>query len=205
MAGGGGLLWFLLKLKNRKPETVERDDKGLHYELVVDEGGYKETISASTDVVRLYQNGFVRRSIHDVVSPVRDPGVDSLSFQHRGQRVHKVTKETLEYFWAPEYQDLILDEVGRRAFSIERLSFKQNNKWRLNDGTQTLSVTMKDETFQKKVDNNEISFAKGDTLMCELRTMQWHSTDGIKSSYEVLKVLKHIPARQLPLLDEPFA
>ena len=40
--------------------------------------------------------------------------------------------------------------------------------------------------------------------MCELRTMQWHSTDGIKSSYEVLKVLKHIPARQLPLLDEPF-
>ena len=128
---------------------------------VVDEGGYKETISASTDVVRLYQNGLVRRSIHDVVSPVRDPGVDSLSFQHRGQSVHKVTKENLEYFWAPEYQDLILDEVGRRAFSIERLSFKQNNKWRLNDGTQTLSVTMKDENIPKESRQQRDLFRKG--------------------------------------------
>ena len=38
----------------------------------------------------------------------------------------------------PEYQDLLLDEERRPAFSIVSLAFKENNKWRLTDRTEHL-------------------------------------------------------------------
>ncbi len=60
---------------------------------------------------------------------------------------------------------------------------------------------MKDAAFQSKVDNNEIAFAKGDILLCDLRTIQWQVEDGVKTENEVVKVVSHMLARQLPLID----
>lgn len=98
--------------------------------------------------------------------------------------------------------DLILDEVRQYAFSIVSLAFKEDNKWRLTDGQNTFSVSMKDETFQHRVDNNDVAFAKGDVLVCDLRTIQWQVEEGVKSEYEVVRVVAHRPARQLYLFEE---
>ena len=92
--------------------------------------------------------------------------------------------------------------MRRYAFSIVSLAFKEDNKWRLTDGQNTFSVLMKDEAFQYKVDNNDIAFAKGDVLVCDLRTVQWQVEDGVKSEYEVVRVVTHRSARQLYLFEE---
>lgn len=60
---------------------------------------------------------------------------------------------------------------------------------------------MKDVAFQHRVDNNEVSFAKGDILLCDLRTVQWQVQSGVRTEYEVVKVIKHTPARQLSLFQ----
>ena len=56
--------------------------------------------------------------------------------------------------------------------------------------------------FQLRVDNNHVAFAKGDVLVCDLRTIQWQVEDGVKSEYEVVRVVSHRPARQLSFLDD---
>ena len=99
-------------------------------------------------------------------------------------------------------QDLILDEVRQYAFSIVSLAFKEDNKWRLTDGHNTFPVLMRDEAFQRRVDNNDVAFAKGDVLVCDLRTIQWQVQDGVKSEYEVVRVVDHRHARQLYLFEE---
>ena len=104
-------------------------------------------------------------------------------------------------FDIPESQEQLLDETRRQAFSIIGLSFKEDNKWRLTDGENTFSVSMKDATFQQRVDNNQEIFAKGDVLVCDLRTVQWQVEGGIKTEYEVIKVVNHRPARQLVLFE----
>ena len=101
-----------------------------------------------------------------------------------------------------EHQDLVLDEVRKYAFSIVSLAFKEDNKWRLTDGQNTFSVSMKDAAFQHRVDNNDVAFAKGDVLVCDLRTIQWQVEDGVRSEYEVIRVVAHRPARQLYLFEE---
>ncbi len=102
----------------------------------------------------------------------------------------------------PTYEEMLLDEVRRYAFSIVNPAFKEDNKWRLNDGQNTFSVLMKDAAFQHRVDNNDIAFSKGDVLVCDLRTIQWQVEDGVKSEYEVVRVVAHRPARQLYLFEE---
>ena len=62
---------------------------------------------------------------------------------------------------------------------------------------------MKDSAFQKRVDNNQEAFAKQDVLVCDLRTIQWQAEEGVKTEYEIIKVIEHRPARQLVLFDEP--
>ena len=119
-----------------------------------------------------------------------------------GERERTATQLRAGAFDVPEYQNLILDEVGRYAFSIVKLAFKEDNKWRLNDGQNTFSVLMKDAAFQHRVDNNDVAFSKGDVLVCDLRTIQWQVEDGVKSEYEVVRVVAHRPARQLYLFEE---
>ena len=61
---------------------------------------------------------------------------------------------------------------------------------------------MNDVAFQRRVDNNQEAFAKGDVLICDLRTVQWQVEGGIKTEYEVVKVVNHRPARQLILFED---
>ena len=137
-----------------------------------------------------------------MVKPVKEPGIDRFMLREAGRTIQEVTKSDVEAFDVPEYQDLLLDEERRHAFSIVSLAFKENNKWRLTDGQNTFSVWMKDDAFQRRVDNNDIAFAKGDVLVCDLRTIQWQVEDGVKSEYEVIKVVTHRPARQLSFFYE---
>ena len=50
------------------------------------------------------------------------------------------------------------------------------------------------------LNENQISFSKGDILFCRVRTKQWSTTQGLKTEYEVLEVLDHKPpSRQIPM------
>lgn len=101
----------------------------------------------------------------------------------------------------PEIKEPILDQMSQMAFSLVSLAFKEDYKWRLTDGQVVYSVPIKDPVFLKRVNNNELAFAKGDVLFCDLRTIQWQVEDGVKTEYEIFKVIDYKPARQLPLID----
>ncbi len=191
----GGVFWLIKRLRGRKPQVTKIDDS--RYELTVDD----ETYEAPIELLRLYRDVAVRRNIQDMLNPVKEPGIDRFMLRDAGRTVEEVTKEDVGAFEAPDDQELILDEVRRQAFSIVSLTFKENNKWRLTDGQNTISVAMNDGAFQNRVDNNEVVFAKGDVLLCDLRTIQWQVEDGVKSEYEVVRVVKHRTARQLMLLE----
>jgi hypothetical protein len=104
-------------------------------------------------------------------------------------------------FVAPTFEDeLIISDEWTAAFSVVALTFKNGNRWRLYDGQNTMSVTIEDEAFIRRVNDNEIAFAKGDLLVCRVRIDQWRTGDCLRTEYAVLDVLKHrAAARQLAL------
>ena len=200
LIGGGGLgtgIFALIKwLRGRRPQVTKINESLYRFTV---EG---ETYEVPIELLRLYQDVQVRRNLQDMVRPVREPGIDRLEFREGNRTVEEVTEDDVMAFDAPTYEELILDDVRQYAFSIVSLAFKEDNKWRLTDGQNTFSVLMKDEAFQHRVDSNDVAFAKGDVLVCDLRTIQWQVEDGVRSEYEVVRVVKHRSARQLSFFDE---
>lgn len=198
IAGGftGGLIWLIKKLKGKKPDKVTDLKNG---NVRLDFEG--ETFEVPLKLLRLYQDIGVRTATRKILKPLESKGIDSFSVKEKEKEILRVEKEFLSCFDVPEIEDEILFEsVHDAAYSIISLAFKDDNKWRLHDGNSTISVTIKDEDFLKKVDDNQVSFSKGDVLLCRVSTVQYRSDSGLKSEYTVLKINEHRKgARQIQL------
>ena len=115
LVGGGGLaggIFALIKrLRGRKPHLTKINES--LYTFTVDD----ETYEVPIELLRLYQDAAVRRNIQDMVKPVKEPGIDRFMLREAGRTIQEVTKSDVEAFDVPEYQDLLLDEERRHAFS----------------------------------------------------------------------------------------
>jgi hypothetical protein len=192
-----GSLFAIIKWVNRRKPKLNKINDEL-YTLEIN----NETYELPIQLLRLYQDTSIRHAVADILRPVKEEGIDRIRILEKKQPIQEVTKDEVDAFDYPGGQEQIVENVSRIAFSIIGLSFKEDNKWRLTDGDNTFSVSMKDADFQRRVDNNQEAFAKGDVLLCDLRTIQWQIEGGIKTEYEVIKVVNHRPARQLVLFDE---
>lgn len=195
-------LFAVLKWLRGRPITrvdIDKDVAVIHVE--------EDLLEIEVKVLALLRSVAVRRATEKMLEPLSRPGVDELVIGDDEAFVVRVTNDEREWFTAPDAQEeLLVDETRKMIFSIVSLAFKEDNKWRLHDGANTIHAVISDASFLARVDSNQIAFAKGDVLICEVRVRQWQTSSGAKTEYEVTKVLEHrMPGRQLsfPGIDEP--
>lgn len=203
-AGGGayGLIGLVKKLQGGNPDTVTD----------LDDGTVKLTKNNISFIVpfkswTLYQNMPVREAISSFADIVNRPEIESAEWCRDDGKTEPVliSKSEARYFAAPEpLEEVIVDDTHTAAYSIVSLAFKEDNKWRLHDGNNTISATIEHEEFIKKVNENEIAFAKGDVLICKVNVRQTRDKKGLHTEHKVLEVLEHKSAQpaaqQLSLL-----
>jgi hypothetical protein len=196
-AVAGSLLWLIKTLKGRPPDSVEKLS-GNMMRLTIGAESYEVPL----ELLRLYQDVATRNALQKLVEePLSKPGITSFTVKKDMRVVASVSQEEAVFFAKPRLLDEVLvEQVRRSAFSIISLAFKEENKWRLYDGNTQISAAIEDEDFLQRVDSNQLSFSKGDILICDVRVVQKRTTDGLKTDYVVERVVEHIPgARQLPL------
>jgi hypothetical protein len=197
---GGGLIWLVRQLRGKQPHKIERLSPGM-VRLHVD----GETHDVPLRLLRAYQEVSVRAALERVVyQPLQQAGIDEVRFDSGGIEQERVAKADADFFKAPTVPDQVLiDDTRQAAYTIISLSFKEDNKWRLHDGSSPISATIEDEDFLKRVDTNVIRFAKNDVLVCLVHFQQKQTAKGLSTEHVVKKVLRHIPApRQLGLLPD---
>jgi len=199
IGGTTGLIWLIKKLRGKQPDKVT--DLKTGYIRIEFEG---QSFDVLLSLMRLYQDLGVRAAISKALKPLETPGIDSFNIKAKKQVIETVDKDSYAYFKTPSLGDELLKEYEYdTAYSIISLAFKEDNKWRLFDGNSTISAAINDDDFIKKVNNNLISFTKGDILICTVKVTQFKTDSGLKTEYEVLKVKEHkVAARQIPLLFE---
>lgn len=161
-----------------------------------------EPLETPAGVADLYQDVGVRKAFEKTVEPLKQEGIDYFGTTPPGQDRYVVAeKADVPYFKAPPAVPQVLQETEEeRFFSISSLSFKEDNKWRLHDGSGTVNVLVLDKKFLSRVDANVIRFAKGDMLRIKLRTKQFSTDEGVKTEYEAVEILEHVKAvKQIPL------
>ena len=157
--------------------------------------------------LRLYGDISVRVAIENVVvAPLSKEGIERFDVRDEdGAEVASVGKADLPSFVRPEMPDEpIVDDTRRAAYSIISLAFKEDNKWRLSDGTSQINAKIEDRVFLDRVEANQVAFSKGDILICDVKITATQTAAGLKTDYVVEHVIEHRPAlRQLRLFDDP--
>lgn len=198
--GAVGVLKFIKWVAGRKFKSVtELADGNVKIEI------QSESVIISKNVLNLFLNTTVRNEAYNILKPLERDGINA--FKVIGEKNEEVYfTEDLKYFVPPESDKfLLIDDKRQQAFTIVSLSFKEENKWRLSDGQNTISARIVDEEFILKVSQHDLEFGSGDSLLCEVRVEQWQTAKGLQTEYTIEKVIKLVKAaRQIALpLEKP--
>ena len=132
---GSGLFQLVKFAKKRKPTrvvTIERTHR-VRVEFDGDEAIEVDQIAAL-----LFDNPGARRSLAKVTAPLSNEGIEEIEFLRGGVQTFKAEKADAESFDVPSD---IGDELVSESDRIVRIvspSFKDGNKWRVHDGSQTI-------------------------------------------------------------------
>lgn len=187
-ASGVGLFIWLKKLKGRAITKVAPTKEG--YEISV-EG---ETFVISADVYRLSSDIRIRSCVETITKPLQQDGIEGFEVRERKETILTISKDEEKFLRADVNMGEeipISEHEFDKHFTIVTLTFKEGNKWRLNDGSGTINAIFLDEEFVKRIDNSEIAFTKGDILFCRVRLKEYKTNGILKNEYEILRVLEH--------------
>lgn|GEM_PF-163486 len=202
VAGGGWTLFKLIKkMRGKSPKKTQRLENGNVSMEFENDDGVVEEAEVAPEVAALYADKPVRLAADRTVEPLRREGINSLSIKQNDTLVPIVNREDTPCFSITAAQPVdapVSESEAERVLAIVSLSFKEDNKWRLSDGSATLSVKISDPSFLVQVSEGRANFVKGDMLKVRLSTKAMNTSEGLKTEYEAVRVLEHIRAsRQL--------
>ena len=199
LIGGAGLIGLMKTLRGRKPSKIEYKDNTAILTVLDEETTERLVVDLNTG--KLWQDKTVRKSLHQVVRPLSSDGIDVFVAGRSSNPEIVVTKDEVEWFPYDDSAVELNSSIIEQLCAIESVTFKDENKWKLNNG-QTFYAFMEDQEFLKGVSNGQIRFGKGDRLRVSLKIVQQERNGKLETSYHVLKVLDHQISSQGSLLPE---
>ena len=197
-ATGGGLLFLLKWLGGKKPEQIEEKAGDIILHI-----GDNHFIT-NKNTIRLAEDIAVREQAKNLVSVLQREGIESISATHGENAELRLERSDIRSFEIPETEEEeeeLQDEERRMNLQIISLTFKEDNKWRFTDGAEPFNASIEDADFLNKIATNQVSFAKNDYLVCDVREHQVRTSKGLKKERIIIRVVEHKPApRQLRLM-----
>lgn len=202
--GGRGFLDLLKWLAGNKPDRVEPQEKD-----VIRLTANNSDMTVNVNVFKFYENPSMRQAVKPLINPLKRPGIDTLKAIADKKVILEIAKKDVPALTEIDMEERIISETEREGFlQIHSLSFKEENKWRLWDGTSSAFYAIEDEDFLRDIDQHSERFGKDDTLKCKIKSTVRLTREGqLKTDLSVVKVLEHIgAARQSRLpLEPPFS
>ncbi len=185
-----GLLALLLFLKGAKPTKIIENEDG---SFVI----YRDAsqIKLEPKVIDLYRDYKLRKSLEGCIEPLKKDGIDDFGIVFNKKTLCSIKKPEINYFECPQSEQQKLDEdvIFITNVNIVNLSFKEGNKWFVNDGQSSFYTIVEDENFLTNIDNNIVEFSKGDILKIKIRREQFFNPEEEKLKIEnyIMQVLEH--------------
>jgi hypothetical protein len=197
---GIGLLELLKKLKNGKPESVEK--KGDSYEYHAEDGA---SLTVSAPVHNLYNNGVVNNYFFNIVAPAETPGVDGVKTFLKGLEQAtgiEITKD--DAIAVKAYSDPVL---GTRTEVIENTSIyalhpksgnygENTGQWtfKIAGARRSLKAKIVDQAFLAKYTDGTVKFYAKDLLKARVHEKQTVEGSKVRYQNEILEVIEYRPA-----------
>ena len=200
------LIKLLKFLSGKRPTRIHKLEDG-SFNIYKSE----KCLKIEEKTYKLYQDYKIRKAFEELTAPLEKEGITDMGLQLPNNtkfnaEFYQITKEERGCFIAPRQET---DKLGSNNFTaflnIINLSFKEKNKWYVNDGQSSFYAVIEDEAFLDAVDDNKIAFCKGDILQAQVRREQFYITNQgkITTEYFIEKILekKSVINNQLDLFQ----
>lgn len=191
--GGSGMFKLFKWLQNRQIEKVQVNE-GKKVVLVLEDG---ERLEITENELRVLKSVKARKRLVEFAEPVKNKTADKITLyedEKTKDEKNGISKDEVKFFEVPELPEELVNETKQEvAITIENLSFKEGNKWRVSDGNNEYYVSITDQEFINDIKNNSESFRYDDILKVEMLTRQFKTGTGLKTEHEILDVKDHIP------------
>ena len=200
--GEKGLLWLIKKLEGRVPDEKRKSRFPQEWEVFTIGD---ESFEVCAELSKLYRDIEVRMALEELIDKF-------LKLEHMenfevrcedgppepSEPAQTVSKLESGYFSLEKGSngETIPEPVRQTLLRIVSPSFEGNDKWSFRDGDVLIKAAVADRDFLRRVDSNEVSFAKGDVLVCRMRTVRKRA--GRKHEYIVESVADIVPATRQP-------
>lgn len=191
---GAGLIGLIRFLKGKKPTKIIDEDGRL--KVYLNETEYYET---DGKVVKLYKNRTIVSDLNKMLEPLEKDGIDSFFVSRTGDKKDAdlaIDESELTYFKYQEIENDLSENITETFVQIEAAVFKDNNKWKFDNGGSPINAAILDEEFLRKIDAGELRFGKGDLLKVKLKTIQTFAHGKLKTEFQVIEVLEHKIVKQ---------
>lgn len=182
-------------LKGNNPKTVKKLNDSVSIE-----NNHGEITIIDQHTYNIYHtNSTINDSLSDIYSTLsQDPRVEAFRFFDKTEEsIFQSDKSDFECCSElTENQDeekKITLELA--SLNINKICFERDYKWQFYYRGNKITAAIKDEEFFKRINEGE-TFAKGDSLVVELKITKDFSDEYntyINRTYEITKVIKHIP------------
>ncbi|WP_062079352.1 hypothetical protein [Demequina globuliformis] len=147
----------------------------------------------------IYKDGKAMVGLEKVVSPLDQGEIDTLSISSSSESA--LVKPVDRAGFGAEFRAEVLhDETTKMLLEVINVGFR-DSKWRVSDGDAEFSVEIEDKAFLRRVRDRQETFADGDMLLAEVRTVQRVVNVRPRTDRYVVTVLRHDSG--VPRLDSP--
>ncbi|QWT22387.1 hypothetical protein KPL74_10395 [Bacillus sp. NP157] len=193
---GHGLFGLVKWLRGRLPTLLvplaPARDGSQWVRVYVDDEFY----DVGKKTVDLLRDAVVRAAVEQVLKPLQRPGLDTLALgDGNGFNIIIRDDECLGFVSPHSGDTLLIDEVRTMSFAVVSTARLPKADWVLSDGSATIHASMSDAAFVGSLDDTMLGRLRGDSLVCRMHVRQWQTVMGIRTEYNVVLVMRHIPVR----------
>lgn len=197
MVGGGaiGLVALVKKIRGRKVERIE--PRAERVAIVTAE----ETIIVDRETGLLYANRKLRGYLKDVLSPLAQGAATRFTSGRDDSEEAAIESVDLPWFEPAATVEVLSDSVlPGFVLQIESAVFKEGNKWRFSDGTNSWHAEIADAEFLSRIESGAERFGKGDVLLADVQRIQTVADGKLATEYRIVRVIEHREPLQRPLI-----
>jgi hypothetical protein len=165
------------------------------YELEID----NENVLLDEIEYAILSNENIRVGLAKLSEPLLKDGIETFDLGSNSDGSFSINKEEAKNLYIKRSHKTILDEGQfEDVFYIETLSYNPEAKWKListTDKKKTISATIIDTHFLKRVSLNQEKFSKDDLLKARISyyAQKAKYTGKTVYTYSIIEILEHIP------------
>lgn len=177
-------------LKGRKIDRIEANDESETLTVYID----NTSITVNFLAVELLKKDEIKNYCDKFVSPLSKEGISAIKLSHMGSDISKISKDEFEGFIARCEDEPIWESLRTTAVQIETIAFKEGHKWKVNNGNNSIFVTIEDSDFNNRIKLRQEAFREGDIFIVELKECQYIRNGKVQTENSIVKVIEHRPA-----------